>query len=115
MINPDCPICLGLGWVCGNHPKRVWGETGCESGAGMPCECQRGLKQPDASQVIHRADQTVTLLSWDLKDSAKGGFVRMSLDRSELTLDRSRHRFSMPLGLLHFHCGVALADTEFPR
>jgi hypothetical protein len=40
MINPDCPVCFGLGWVCENHPQRAWSEdVGCQCGAGMPCEC----------------------------------------------------------------------------
>jgi hypothetical protein len=40
VINPECPICLGSGWVCENHPKLAWSERlGCQCGAGMPCEC----------------------------------------------------------------------------
>lgn len=36
-----------------NHPDRVWDEDlGCQCGAGMPCECQHGLEQPDTSKVI---------------------------------------------------------------
>jgi len=56
MINPECPICFGLGWVCENHPDRAWDrDVGCECGAGMPCECQRanGLEQPDTTQIIN--------------------------------------------------------------
>jgi hypothetical protein len=26
MIDPDCKICLGMGWVCENHPRRAWVE-----------------------------------------------------------------------------------------
>jgi hypothetical protein len=61
MIDPNCPICFGLGWVCENHPKRVWDERGCECGAGMPCECQRArsLGEPDLSKVIEEAAQRV--------------------------------------------------------
>jgi len=30
-INPECPICFGMGWVCESHPDRVWdNELGCE-------------------------------------------------------------------------------------
>lgn len=56
MINPECPICFGLGWVCENHPKQVWDERGCECGAGMPCECQHatGLEEPDTSKIMER-------------------------------------------------------------
>jgi hypothetical protein len=37
MIDPDCKICLGIGWVCENHPHRAWAEElGCQCGAGMP-------------------------------------------------------------------------------
>ena len=42
MINPECPICFGIGWVCENHPNRAWDEQkGCQCGAGMPCQCVR--------------------------------------------------------------------------
>ena len=55
MINPDCCICFGLGWVCENHPQRAWDEElGCQCGAGMPCECQPtdGLELPDTSKIM---------------------------------------------------------------
>jgi hypothetical protein len=55
MIDPECPICFGLGWVCENHPKRVWDEQkGCQCGAGMPCECVRagGLEEPDVREIL---------------------------------------------------------------
>ena len=40
MIDPDCKVCLGIGWVCENHPNRAWSqELGCQCGAGMPCRC----------------------------------------------------------------------------
>lgn len=55
MIDPNCPACFGLGWVCENHPDRAWDqELGCQCGAGMPCECQRanGPEQPDVSAVL---------------------------------------------------------------
>jgi hypothetical protein len=52
MINPDCPICAGLGWVCENHPNKAWDrDTGCECGAGMPCERANGLEQPYSSKA----------------------------------------------------------------
>jgi hypothetical protein len=58
MIDPNCKICLGLGWVCENHRNRIWDLMlgGCECGAGMPCECQRanGLEQPDISRVMEQ-------------------------------------------------------------
>jgi len=57
MIDPDCKVCLGIGWVCENHPKRAWSkEFGCECGAGMPCECVRsdGLEKPGVSHVLHQ-------------------------------------------------------------
>jgi hypothetical protein len=31
MIDPCCPRCLGLGWVCENHPDRVWMMTSAVS------------------------------------------------------------------------------------
>ena len=66
MIDPDCPVCAGLGWVCENHPNKVWDrDRGCECGAGMPCECQRanGLEQPDTSKI----------LSGETKEAANSG------------------------------------------
>ena len=55
MIDPTCPVCFGMGWVCENHPKRAWdGRIGCQCGAGMPCECQRanGLELPDVNKIL---------------------------------------------------------------
>ncbi len=39
--NVECPVCEGWGWVCENHPERVWDTSagGCECGAGEPCRC----------------------------------------------------------------------------
>jgi hypothetical protein len=54
-MTTKCRICFGLGWVCENHPNRVWSEElGCQCGAGMPCECVRtdGLEEPDVSGVL---------------------------------------------------------------
>jgi hypothetical protein len=62
MINPNCPICFGLGFVCENHPDRAWSEQlGCQCGAGEPCACNRspdinaGIEEPDASYIIKEA------------------------------------------------------------
>jgi hypothetical protein len=54
MIDENCPICFGSGWVCENHPNRAWDEEGCQCGAGMPCECQcaNGLEEPDVGGVL---------------------------------------------------------------
>jgi hypothetical protein len=52
--NAKCPICSGLGWVCENHPDRVWSEElGCQCGAGMPCKgvAADGLEEPNVSGV----------------------------------------------------------------
>ena len=67
MINPDCPVCFGIGWVCENHSNRAWDEQkGCQCGAGMPCECQRasGLEQPDISEVIEKEPAARKALSF---------------------------------------------------
>lgn len=44
VCTPDCPICLGEGHVCEDHPDKAWAgmvgnvEGACECGAaGMPC------------------------------------------------------------------------------
>ena len=55
MIDPDCKVSLGIGWVCESHPRRAWAEDlGCQCGPGMPCECVRadGLDELDISQVL---------------------------------------------------------------
>lgn len=57
MTNWKCPVCLGIGWVCENHPDLPWDEEfGCECGAGIPCECntagEPGVEEPDVSQVV---------------------------------------------------------------
>ena len=66
MINRFCPLCLGVGWVCENHPDRVWDDDlGCQCGAGMPCDCQRqdeilaGIEEPDISKVLKGGDMKV--------------------------------------------------------
>jgi hypothetical protein len=50
-MNPNCPYCKGLGWVCENHPHMAWSddEAGCQCGAGMLCECNRAddIDKPD--------------------------------------------------------------------
>ena len=62
MINPNCPICFGIGFVCENHPDRAWSaKLGCQCGAGEPCACNRspdinaGIEGPDASHIIEDA------------------------------------------------------------
>jgi hypothetical protein len=57
MINPDCRICFGLGWVSGNQLNRTWHrEQGSACGAGMPCEFNgpRGLNKPVISKIIEQ-------------------------------------------------------------
>jgi hypothetical protein len=59
MINPNCPYCFGLGWVCENHPHLAWTDDpkGCQCGAGMPCECQGkqdGIDEPDVKVIPKR-------------------------------------------------------------
>jgi hypothetical protein len=52
-----CYKCLGVGWVCENHPGLPWSDQrGCTCGAGMPCECNRAgeAETPDVSQVLTR-------------------------------------------------------------
>jgi hypothetical protein len=54
-MNPNCAICRGIGWVCGNHPDKPWdAEFGSVCGADAPCKCNEtdGVDEPDVSQVI---------------------------------------------------------------
>jgi hypothetical protein len=62
-MDANCPICLGIGWVCENHPDRAWDdELGCTCGAGEPCRCnavgEPGVDEPDISQVIEDGEKT---------------------------------------------------------
>jgi hypothetical protein len=67
VINPNCPICHGLGWVCENHPHLAWTNepSGWECGPGMKCECQRsadinaGIEKPELSAVLVSDDVKV--------------------------------------------------------
>jgi hypothetical protein len=54
-MDENCPICFGIGWVCENHPDRVWDDFGCMCGAGMPCECN-SIEEPDIRQVVIEED-----------------------------------------------------------
>jgi hypothetical protein len=66
MINPNCPICGGLGWVCENHPHLPWTKAprGCQCGAGMRCACNSsddidvGVERPDVSGVLEENPPT---------------------------------------------------------
>ncbi len=44
----ECRICGDFGWVCEDHPDKVWDTTGCKCGAGMPCVCIRDTPTPHA-------------------------------------------------------------------
>ena len=50
MIDPDCKVCLGVGWVCENHRQRAWTE---ELGYSAALECRvnafalMGIEEPD--------------------------------------------------------------------
>lgn len=62
-MDAKCSICLGIGWVCENHPDRPWDdELGCTCGAGEPCKCnavgEPGVDEPDISQVIEEGNKT---------------------------------------------------------
>jgi hypothetical protein len=45
--DPNCKTCMGLGWVCENHPEKAWADMidgvntkrACACGAGAPCRC----------------------------------------------------------------------------
>jgi hypothetical protein len=54
MIDQNCRYCHGLGWIFENHPTLAWTDeiTGCQCGAGMPCECQGELDEADEPVVI---------------------------------------------------------------
>ena len=52
-MTKQCPICLGIGWVCVNHPNQPWDQDlGCECGAGMPCEECNDADEPDLGGIL---------------------------------------------------------------
>jgi hypothetical protein len=51
-MNPNCPICRGIGWVCENHPEKPWDlELGCVCGAGAPCNDVPDRHQEDIKEA----------------------------------------------------------------
>ena len=59
IMNYNCPVCCGIGWVCERHPYRAFDyELGCACSEGMPCECNDSTP-PDTSQVIIIEEVTV--------------------------------------------------------
>jgi len=53
LIDPDCKICFGVGWVCENHPERAWSQRlGCQCGAAMPCACQGDLETDEEAVIV---------------------------------------------------------------
>jgi hypothetical protein len=62
-MNRSCPHCLGIGWVCENHPNRPWDDAfGCTCGAGIPCKCNEtdDLDETDVALVVEFIEQTPT-------------------------------------------------------
>lgn len=55
MIDPNCPICRGIGFVCENIPTGPGEEFGCQCGAGEPCACNRS---PEISQGTRSVTST---------------------------------------------------------
>lgn len=54
MTNPNCPICLGIGFVYESHPDRAWSaELRCQCGAGDPCN---GAKQSLLTAYLEPAE-----------------------------------------------------------
>jgi len=61
MIDPDCKVCLSIGWVCENHPQRAWtDELGCQCGQ----ECPVNVFALTASMLDTEKNLEVTLLYW---------------------------------------------------
>ena len=59
MIDKNCKICYGVGWVCENHSTSVWDDSvegGCECGAGMPCKCNKYRNLPPDVKIIYKRD-----------------------------------------------------------
>jgi hypothetical protein len=51
----NCPIYLGIDWVCENPPDKAWSDKlGCQCGARMPCKSHRHrdeIDEPDVADV----------------------------------------------------------------
>lgn len=63
-MNDKCKVCHGDGWVCENHPDKAWSKSGCECGAGMPCECNRtahllGEAQQSDAELIQKLQKAL--------------------------------------------------------
>jgi len=86
MIDPDCKVCLSIGWVCENHPQRAWtDELGCQCGAGMPCECVRtdGLDAGHREEL--RSHSPILDANWRihlLQKMAGGSLFGLGKDRN---------------------------------
>jgi hypothetical protein len=95
-MNPKCPRCKGLGWVCENHPHMAWSdEFGCQCGAGMPCECNRadGHEEPDVSQVIVEAPAAYAQMTFMITKAQKVKLRAMGYDDdaiSKMTPEEAR-------------------------
>jgi hypothetical protein len=55
-MGANCPICLGIGWACENHPDRAWDDAlGCVRrwhAVQVQHGGRAGVDEPDISQVI---------------------------------------------------------------
>lgn len=61
MIDKDCDICLGEGWVCEIHQDKPWREDGCMCSAGKNCVCNIDGDFPEGFTVL--ADKTINILN----------------------------------------------------
>ena len=115
MIDPDCKVCLRIGWVCENHPGRAWTEElGCQCGAGMPCACVRadGFEEPDVSQVLEErpSPKLASSLLRSLVPIVRGAVGRLQGNALALRLAGNR-----PGGTLHLeadHAGWCVGLSE---
>jgi hypothetical protein len=62
MINPNCTICHGIGWVCENHPEKAWDkEIGYDCGAGMDLGSYKYCTLEQARDLAYKARRQIRL------------------------------------------------------
>jgi hypothetical protein len=68
-MNPRCPICLGVGWVCENHPDLPWSdELRCQCGSGPEDDADTSEAfdgDPKRGELSRYPHQLVPLLPCD--------------------------------------------------
>jgi hypothetical protein len=64
MIDKNCKLCKGAGWVCENHLDVPWvNGNECCGGAGAPCVCNPDGELPDGF-IVYSAVEGTKVKQW---------------------------------------------------